>query len=108
MKRVKYLRLANGREPFRDWFYSLEISYRARIRPYIDRLAAGGGKKNIKSLGDGVFEIKMKFGSGYRIYFAEEDKTILLLLFGGDKSSQDRDIEKAKMYWREYVSKKHL
>jgi hypothetical protein len=39
MRRVKYLRLSNGREPFLDWFYSLEISYRARIRPYIYRLA---------------------------------------------------------------------
>lgn len=105
MKRVLYLQLASGREPFREWFYSLDIINRSRIRPYIERVAMGGGKKNIKSLGDGVFEIKIKFGPGFRVYFAEEGNTILLLLIGGDKSSQDKDIIKAKMCWREYVSK---
>jgi len=105
MNRVKYLRLPNGREPFREWFYSLEITNRTRIRVYIDRLGLGSGKNNIKSLGDGIYELKMKFDPGFRVYFAEEGNTIFLLLFGGDKSSQNRDIEKAKMYWRDYVSK---
>ena len=61
-----------------------------------------GGKKNIRALGDGVFEIKIKFGAGLRVYFAEEGKTILLLLAGGDKSTQKSDIKRAKKYWTEY------
>ncbi len=65
----------------------------------------GGGKKNVKFLGDGVFEIKVNFGPGFRIYFAEERNTLFLLLLGGNKNTQERDIEKAKKYWREYVSK---
>lgn len=105
MRKIRYLRLPNGREPFREWYLELNIITRNRIRSYLDRLVAGGGKKNVKSLGSGVFEIKMNFGPGFRIYFAEEGNNFFLLLLGGDKSTQERDIEKAKKYWREYVSK---
>ena len=49
-----------------------------------------------------MFELRLQFGPGYRIYFGEVDQTIVLLLCGGDKSSQARDIELAKVYWREY------
>jgi putative addiction module killer protein len=104
MRRVKYLRLENGREPFREWFLKLDILTQVRIQSYLDRVVVGGGKNNIKSIGDGIFEIKLKFGPGFRLYFTEDGKFILLLL-GGDKSTQNRDIEKAKLYWREYVSK---
>jgi len=69
---VDYLRLPSGREPFREWFSRLDIITRMKIRSYIDRVAAGGGKKNVRSLGDGVFEIKMKFGPGFRVYFAHK------------------------------------
>ena len=55
-----------------------------------------------KPVGDGVFELRLHFGAGYRIYFGEVDNTIILLLCGGDKSSQVRDIERAKVYWQEY------
>ena len=55
-----------------------------------------------KSVGDGVWELRLAFGPGYRIYYGEVDNTIVLLLCGGDKSSQRRDIERAKNYWKEY------
>ena len=54
-------------------------------------MQAGGAKKNIKALGDRVFEIKVNYGPGYRVYFGELDNVIILLLSGGDKSSQKRD-----------------
>jgi putative addiction module killer protein len=52
--------------------------------------------------GGGVCELRFMFGKGYRIYFAEDGNRIVLLLTGGDKSTQKKDIEKAKRYWKEY------
>jgi putative addiction module killer protein len=103
-KRVKYFRLPNGREPFKDWFKKLDKKERIVIRGYVERITEGGGKKNIKYLGDGVFEIKIFFHSGLRVYFALENEYIILLLLGGNKTSQPRDIKLAKKYWRDYVS----
>ena len=103
MKKILYLKLPNGIEPFREWIKKLDSSSRSRIRVLIDRAAAGGSRKNIKSLGDGIFEIKAKFGPGYRIYFCEMDRVIILLLLGGDKSTQERDVQQAKEYRRKYV-----
>ncbi len=63
----------------------------------------GGSKKNIKSIGDGLFELKINFGSGYRVYFVETEKIIILIISGGDKSTQKNDIKKAKEHWRKYA-----
>ena len=78
------------------------MASQARIDVYIKRVASGGSKNNIKSLGDGVFEIKINYGPGFRVYFGEVQNAIILLLLGGDKSSQKRDIIKAKSYWRQF------
>ena len=55
-----------------------------------------------KNLGDGVFELRIDYGPGYRIYFGKEDSAIVVLLIGGNKRSQSRDIQKAKLYWSDY------
>jgi putative addiction module killer protein len=52
--------------------------------------------------GDGVYEFRVDYGSGYRIYFGQVGKLIIILLSGGDKSTQDKDIAKAKEYWKDY------
>ena len=72
-----------------------------RILRRLDRLAWGNFGE-CRSVGNGVFELILNFGPGYRIYFGEVDNTVVLLLCGGDKSSQVRDIEQAKMYWQTY------
>jgi putative addiction module killer protein len=59
----------------------------------------------LESVGEGVFELKIDYGSGYRLYFGQEDLSIIILLCGGDKSSQARDIKKAKQYWQDYQSR---
>ena len=105
MKNVKVFRLPDGKEPFEEWARGLPEETRAVIDAYIDRVALGGGKKNIRALKDGVFEIKIDKGPGWRIYFGEDGKSIILLLLGGDKRTQDRDIKKAKEYWRMYAQK---
>ena len=61
-----------------------------------------GNFGDYRTVGGGVFELRIHFGAGYRVYFGEIDNTIVLLLCGGDKSSQTRDIERAKNYWLEY------
>ena len=105
MWRIERLQLPTGDEPFKIWVDELDLSSRARIFAYIDRVAAGGTKRNIKSLGDGVFEVKVDVGPRYRVYYGELDGRIILLLVGGDKKSQKRDIKLAKHYWSEYVQK---
>jgi len=90
-----------GKVPFLEWLNSLkDPSIRLRIRHRLDRLVLGNFGDH-KAVGDGVSELKLAFGSGYRIYLAEQDRDIIILLCGGDKKSQSKDIKTAKMYWKE-------
>jgi putative addiction module killer protein len=76
---------------------------RKRILVRVSRLQRGN-YGDYKSVGEGVSELRMFFGSGYRVYFGERGNNLIVLLCGGDKSSQDKDIEKAKEYWQEYLT----
>ncbi len=80
---------------------------RKRILARLSRLAQGN-LGNCASVGDGVSELRMFFGPGYRAYFGEQGDTVVVLLCGGDQSSQSRDIEQAKIYWKEYLSHEEL
>lgn len=93
-----------GHEPFTNWLNSLrDPSTRRRILKRLLKLEQGH-YGDVKPVGSGVNELRFFFGAGYRVYFGEEGSTIVVLLCGGDKSSQHRDIEKAKTYWQEYKS----
>lgn len=105
MKNVLVLRLPNGKEPFEDWVRTLPPETRAIIDAYIDRIALGGARKSIQALKDGVFEIKINHGPGWRVYFGEDGKNLILLLLGGDKKTQKNDIKQAKKLWRTYAQK---
>ena len=105
-KKISYYVTKSGEEPFKKWFFRLETKVQIILTKFITRVANGGSKKNIRSLQDGVFEIKIRYGSGYRIYFAEDRDEVILLLIGGDKGSQKSDLLKAKKYWSEYAKKK--
>ena len=100
MKKVELLQLPNGRAPFKEWLFSLPLKTQTKIFDFIKRVAEGGSKKNVKAIGDGLFELKIDYHSGYRVYFGELNNVVILILLGGDKSSQKRDIKKAKEYWR--------
>lgn len=81
---------------FRDWLVSLrDRKARLRIDDRLKRLASGNAG-DTKSVGDGVQELRLHFGPGYRVYFIWRDGVLIILLNGGDKSSQARDIAKAK------------
>lgn len=88
-------------ETFRDWISSLrDLSGRIAILRRIDRVAHGN-LGEIKPLGDGVSEMKIDKGPGYRVYYMRRGELVILLLAGGDKSSQERDIKRAKQLARE-------
>lgn len=93
----------DGNEPFTDWLYGLQDSMgRQRILARIKRLEQGN-HGDCHSVGDGVSELRLFFGSGYRVYFGEDEENIVVLLCGGDKGSQQKDIKQAKIYWQEYL-----
>ena len=91
-----------GKSPFRMWLHALrDVSARARIRVRLNRVRLGNfGDAN--AVGRGVSELRIPYGPGYRVYFARAGNTVVLLLCGGDKSSQKRDIGTAKEYWLDY------
>ena len=94
----------NGHEPYTEWLNTLrDVQGKARIRTRLRRLAAGL-YGDCESVGEGVKELRMFFGPGYRVYFGEDAENIVILLLGGDKSTQEQDIKTAKAYWKEYQS----
>lgn len=94
-----------GKEPAKEWLDGLrDRQTKARIDIRIRR-AETGNFGDHKSVGEGVWELKIQFGSGYRVYYAIEKEQIILLLYGGDKSSQERDIAQAKKYWAQHKKK---
>ena len=105
-RNIEYYVTSSGEKPFIKWLEKLDKKTRIIVITYIDRLADGGTTKNLKPLKDGVYEIKIFYGPGLRVYFAEDGEKIILLLIGGDKKSQNSDIKKAKEYWRDYAQKK--
>src|SRR3989442_9110191 len=94
-----------GRSPFAQWFDSLDAITAARVDRYIRRLEAGNFGA-AKFLREGVFELRLDFGPGYRIYFARDGKTIIILLGGGDKRRQSADIAAAITRWKRYKQTK--
>lgn len=102
-KRVIVYTNPNGQEPFTDWLENLrDLMGRKRILARVVRMQQGN-YGDCKSVGEGVSELRMFFGGGYRVYFGERGNDIVILLCGGDKDSQDKDIQQAKMYWQEYL-----
>jgi putative addiction module killer protein len=96
---------ADGRSYFREWLDSLAVAIRARIQARVLRFEIGNLGDH-KSVGEGVWEARVMFGPGYRIYFGKEGRSIIVLLLGGDKSSQAGDIRKARQLWKEYLEDK--
>jgi putative addiction module killer protein len=99
---------ANGVEPFIDWLNGLrDIMGRKRILARVARLEQGN-YGDCEPVGEGVSELRMFFGPGYRVYFGEDENNIVVLLCGGDKGSQHLDIKEAKAYWKEYLDNEKL
>lgn len=92
----------DGRDPFIDWLANLaDRQARARILVRIQRMASGNFG-DCKPLTEGVWELRIDHGPGYRVYYARAGKTLLLLLVGGDKRTQQADIDTAVSYWKDW------
>ena len=101
MVEIRYYVAEGGREPFAEWFAELDPVASAKIARAVARMEQGNFS-NVKSVGESVLEYKIDFGPGYRIYFGRDGDTIVILLTGGTKKRQQRDIDTAQDYWRTY------
>lgn len=99
---ILYYEKENGRAPFLDWFNRLEIPIQFIVLREINKAFVFYNFKNVKLIGDGVSEIKINYGPGIRVYFARTVNDCFLILIGGHKGTQNRDIIKAKSYWSSY------
>ena len=100
---IDYYKTAEGKTPFRDWLEKLrDVTGRAKIRIRLDR-ARLGNLGDHKQLADGVWELRIDSGPGYRVYFGKDGNSLILLLIGGDKSTQQRDIALAAGYLQDYM-----
>ena len=95
----------DGRSPFAEWFDSLNAEAAARVAKAITRIGQGNFS-NVKGVGSGVFEYTLNFGPGYRIYFGKDGDRIVILLGGGTKKRQQRDINDAIAKWQDYKKRK--
>lgn len=102
MVEIRKYRDAHGRVPFDEWMNGLrDIRARQRIQVRIRRLSFDL-EGDWKPVGEGVRELRIPEGKGYRLYYGRDGRTVVVLLCGGDKSSQKRDVQRAVDYWRDY------
>jgi len=89
------------KSPFETWFNKLKETGAAKVTIALYRMEQGNFS-NVKSVGAGVFEYKINFGPGYRIYFGQDNDVLIILLGGGTKKQQSKDIQTAKSRWKVY------
>src|SRR5229473_6353486 len=93
-----------GRNPYKVWFDRLNPEAAAKVATALTRLALGN-VSNVKGVGSGVFEFRIDFGPGYRVYFGKDGDAVVILLGGGTKKRQDRDIATAHDRWADYTKR---
>ena len=94
-----------GNSPFAKWFVALDPTAAAKVTTAFTRMEQGNFS-NVQGVGAGVFEYRINFGPGYRVYFGREGNTLVILLGGGTKVRQQRDIEAARSLWSGYRRRK--
>jgi len=105
-REIRIYRTSDRRLPYSDWFDRLrDERARQKIQARIARLRIGNLGQS-RSVGEGVFELKIDHGPGYRVYFGQDGSQLVLLLCGGDKSTQAADIRNAQAYWLQYKQEK--
>ena len=95
----------NGSSPFHKWFAALDATAAAKVTTAVHRLELGN-LSSVKGVGSGVFEYRIEFGPGYRVYFAKDGEAIFILLGGGTKKRQHFDIISARARWQDYKARK--
>jgi putative addiction module killer protein len=102
---IRYYLAPDGRSPFEGWFSSLDAAAAAKVTVAIARLEQGN-LSNVKGVGEGVLEYRINFGPGYRVYFGRDGNELVILLTGGTKKRQQRDIAAAIEFWTDYRRRK--
>ena len=101
-REIVAFRARDGQVPFEDWLDDLKDKRAvARVLARLTRVRQGNAG-DCKSVGEGVSELRVDYGPGYRVYFGQQGQTLVVLLCGGDERTQDRDIRLAKLYWQEF------
>jgi len=100
-RNVKIAQLSNGKSPFIEWIETLDNVTKSRIQSRLTRMLENNFGDH-KKIDNEISELRLKFGSGYRIYYTEIDSIVVLLITGGDKSTQSKDIKKAKEILQEW------
>ena len=95
----------HGRSPFQQWFEDLDARAAAKVTVALARLAQGN-VSNVKGVGGGVLELRIDYGPGYRVYFGKDGAHLVILLGGGTKKRQNRDIRTAQDLWTAYKARK--
>ena len=96
---------AEGNSPYAKWFDRLNVAAAVKVTTAVHRMEQGNFS-NVKGVGAGVYEYRIDFGPGYRIYFGKDGDRLVILLAGGTKKRQDADIAAAKGHWRDYKRRK--
>jgi putative addiction module killer protein len=104
IRTLEYL-TANDHCPYAEWFDELNDNVARKVAISIARMQ-NGNLSNAKGVGSGVFEYKIDFGPGYRIYFRKDGEKLIILLGGGSKKRQQKDIQEAQDSWKDYKTRK--
>jgi len=107
MIRVEVYENTDGSRPFEVWVENLPVAHAAKVDTAITRMS-GGNRSGLKSVGEGVFEWRIDWGPGLRVYFGFDGTQLILLLGGGTKTRQNADIEAAKRHWADYKKRKKM
>ena len=94
-----------GHSPYAKWFNRLNSQAAAKVATAVVRMGQGN-LSNTKGVGAGVFECRIDFGPGHRVYFGKDGDALIILLGGGTKKRQQKDIEIAQSLWQEYKRRK--
>ena len=105
MIRVEEYITEEGISPFADWFDSLDAHAANKVNTYLTRISAGN-TSSLKPLKGAFQEVRIDWGPGYRIYVGRDGDTLVILLGGGTKQRQHKDIENAEKLWEEYKKRK--
>lgn len=101
MLELRYYLTAGGESPFESWFANLDAAAAAKVSVALARLEQGN-LSNAKGVGEGVLEYRINWGPGYRVYFGRDGDILVILLTGGTKQRQQRDIAAAHELWADY------
>ncbi len=107
LRRLLNYQTQDGRKPFDRWFKELrDKKGRSVIATRLERFEKTGNPGYWRALGEGLCELKIDFGPGYRVYYGEDGGVLVILLCGGDKDKQNKDIRKAREYWDDYRTRR--